>query len=259
MDAMREVLRPYGIAYTDSENEEFFGFTDPEVFRVLRARYGLEPDDHALTRRRAALLVELTRKRTVPMPGVPDVPTALHRLGYRLAVASSSALDVIHATVDVLGIAALFETLVSGLEVGRGNPAPDLFVETPRPLRLEESARGLAEFRHGTIPQRRVRADRADRDELDALLGTDIRAPAAQDAFRAHLGVLVERRVDPAPQAARPLQPGRALGEALLDFGDADIALDRDNPVILAVPPVVAGSLVPQLRVPTEFRAIVNA
>jgi squalene-associated FAD-dependent desaturase len=46
---------------------------------------------------------------------------------------------------------------------------------------------------------------------------------------------------------------------AALDFGDADVALDRDNPVILAVPPVVAGSLVPQLRVPTEFRAIVNA
>src|SRR5262249_27007217 len=44
---------------------------------------------------------------------------------------------------------------------------------------------------------------------------------------------------------------------AALDFGDTDVALDRDDPVILAVPPVVAGSLVPQLRVPTEFRAIV--
>lgn len=151
VDAMRQLLRPYGIAYTDSENEEFFGFTDPEVFRVLRARYGLEPDDHALTQRRAALLVELARKRTVPMPGVPDVPKALHGLGYRLAVASSTALDVIRATVDVLGIAALFETLVSGLEVGRGKPAPDVFVETARRLGLapatclvvEDSRNGL--------------------------------------------------------------------------------------------------------------------
>jgi len=134
LDAMRELLRPYGIAYTDRENEEFFGFTDPEVFRALRARYGLEPDEHELTRRRAALLVELTRTRTVPMPGVPDVPTVLHGLGYRLAVASSSAPDVIRATVDVLGVAALFETLVSALEVGRGKPAPDVFVETARRL-----------------------------------------------------------------------------------------------------------------------------
>ena len=140
VDAMRELLRPYGIAYTDEENAEFFGFTDPEVFRVLRARYRLEPDDRALTRRRAALLVELTRKRTVPMPGVPDVPKALHGLGYRLAVASSSAPDVIDATLDVLGIAELFETLVSGLEVGRGKPAPDVFVETARRLGLTPQA-----------------------------------------------------------------------------------------------------------------------
>lgn len=134
VDAMRELLRPYGIAYTDRENEAFFGFTDPEVFRVLRARYGLEPDEDELTRRRAALLVELTRTRTVPMPGVPDVPRALHGLGYRLAVASSSAADVIRATLDALAIAGLFEALVSGLEVGRGKPAPDVFLETARRL-----------------------------------------------------------------------------------------------------------------------------
>lgn len=140
LDAMRELLRPYGIAYTDRENEAFFGFTDPEVFRVLRARYGLEPDEQALTRRRTVLLVELMRQRAAPMPGVPDVPRALHALGYRLAVASSSALDVIRATVDVLGLAAHFETLVSALEVGRGKPAPDIFIETARRLGLPAGA-----------------------------------------------------------------------------------------------------------------------
>ncbi len=137
VEAMRELLVPLGVPYTDADNEEFFGFTDPEVFRALRARYGLEPDEYELTRRRAARLVELTRERTVAMPGVPAVPRALRSLGYRLAVASSSALDVIRATVDVLGIAALFEALVSALEVGRGKPAPDVFVETARRLDLE--------------------------------------------------------------------------------------------------------------------------
>ena len=140
LDAMRQVLAPYGVPYTDADNDEFFGFTDLEVYRVLHRRYGLAADAHELARRRAALVVELTRKRTVPMSGVPDVPKTLHGLGYRLAVASSSALDVIRATVDVLGIAALFETLVSGLEVGRGKPAPDIFVETARRLGLAPAA-----------------------------------------------------------------------------------------------------------------------
>lgn len=151
VEAMREVLRPYRVPYTDEENERFFGFTDLEVFGALGARHDVLPDPRELTRRRAQILVRWTRERSVAMPGVPEVPRQLAALGFRLAVASSSAPEVIEATVDVLGLAPLFEALVSGLEVGRGKPAPDVFVETARRLALpprvclvvEDSRNGL--------------------------------------------------------------------------------------------------------------------
>ena len=44
-----------------------------------------------------------------------------------------------------------------------------------------------------------------------------------------------------------------------LDFGDVSVPLRPGDAVVLAVPPVVAASLVPGLSTPTEFRAIVNA
>ena len=44
-----------------------------------------------------------------------------------------------------------------------------------------------------------------------------------------------------------------------LDFGGETIALAEEDAVILAVPPYAAASLVRGLKVPTEFRAIVNA
>jgi squalene-associated FAD-dependent desaturase len=44
-----------------------------------------------------------------------------------------------------------------------------------------------------------------------------------------------------------------------LDFGDTSIHLTSSDAVVLAVPPTVAESLVPELATPTEFRAIVNA
>jgi squalene-associated FAD-dependent desaturase len=44
-----------------------------------------------------------------------------------------------------------------------------------------------------------------------------------------------------------------------LDFGDVSTPLQPGDAVVLAVPPVVAASLVPDLTVPIEFRAIVNA
>ena len=43
-----------------------------------------------------------------------------------------------------------------------------------------------------------------------------------------------------------------------LDFGDERLATGEDA-VILAVPPIVAADLVPHLKTPSEFRAIVNA
>jgi hydroxysqualene dehydroxylase len=46
---------------------------------------------------------------------------------------------------------------------------------------------------------------------------------------------------------------------AALDFGDENVALAEADAVILAVPPYAAASLVPDLIVPNEFRAIVNA
>jgi len=46
---------------------------------------------------------------------------------------------------------------------------------------------------------------------------------------------------------------------ASLDFGEDKVAIDGSDGVILAVPPVVAADLVPDLTVPSEFRAIVNA
>ena len=44
-----------------------------------------------------------------------------------------------------------------------------------------------------------------------------------------------------------------------LDFGSETVALEADDVVVVAVPPAVAATLVPELIVPTEFRSIVNA
>jgi squalene-associated FAD-dependent desaturase len=44
-----------------------------------------------------------------------------------------------------------------------------------------------------------------------------------------------------------------------LDFGDNKVVIEAGDGVILAVPPVVAADVMPDLRVPVEFRAIVNS
>jgi hypothetical protein len=44
-----------------------------------------------------------------------------------------------------------------------------------------------------------------------------------------------------------------------LDFGDETIALGNDDTVVVAVPPWIARTLLPEVSVPTKFRPILNA
>jgi len=44
-----------------------------------------------------------------------------------------------------------------------------------------------------------------------------------------------------------------------LDFGDGIVTVGPDDAVVLAVPPYVARSIIPQLQAPDAFRAIINA
>jgi HAD superfamily hydrolase (TIGR01509 family) len=139
-ETTREVLARFGTAHTDSDNARYFGFTDAEMFRDVVARHALAVSADELVRQRVDLIVKHTWANPNPREGVPDVPRALHAAGYRLALASSSGPEGIAATLGVLEIRPLFEVVVSGLALGRGKPAPDIFLETARQLRVHPAA-----------------------------------------------------------------------------------------------------------------------
>ncbi len=136
VEAARRLLAAYGVAYTDEENEEFVGFTDLEIWTLLKTRHGLSPTVEELTRRFGQGLIGLLEREAVPMPGVPGVLVGLRRAGYRLALASSSTLEIIAATLRVLRIDEHFPIVVSSVEVGRGKPAPDVFLAAASRLGL---------------------------------------------------------------------------------------------------------------------------
>ncbi len=139
MEAMRRVMARQGVPYTEADNNEFVGRTTLEECRILKARHRLEADERDLTRQYVDILVDLIREGPRPMPGVPEVLGDLGARGYRMALASS-AEPVVIAT-----------KIVSGTEVARGKPAPDVFLETakrlglpaPRCLVVEDSRNGL--------------------------------------------------------------------------------------------------------------------
>ena len=140
LEAMRRVMARHGVVYTESENEQFLGVTTGESCRILKARHRLAAEERDLAQQYLEHLLALIRERPRPMPGVPDVLARLRDAGYRLALASSAEPEVIAANVASIALAPFFEAMVSGAEVARGKPAPDVFVETARRLGLVPAA-----------------------------------------------------------------------------------------------------------------------
>ncbi|HXJ82368.1 MAG TPA: HAD family phosphatase [Candidatus Methylomirabilis sp.] len=150
--AMRQVMARHGVTYTEADNNEFLGRTTLEECRILKSRHGLEADARALTSEYVEILVGLIRDQPRPMPGVPGVLDELRAAGYRMALASSADPLVIAENVRSLGLARLFEAVVSGTEVARGKPAPDVFVETARRLGVRpDSCLVVEDSRNGLL------------------------------------------------------------------------------------------------------------
>jgi HAD superfamily hydrolase (TIGR01509 family) len=150
-EALRRVMARYGRGYSEEENAEFLGRTTMESCRILKARHALPDPVDTLAEAYLEAMLEQIGWGPIPMPGVPAVLERVRAAGYRLALASSAELRVIHANLTALALGPLFEVVVSGTQVGRGKPAPDVFVAAAERLAVapeeclvvEDSRNGL--------------------------------------------------------------------------------------------------------------------
>jgi HAD superfamily hydrolase (TIGR01509 family) len=158
--ATKLLLADCGVDWDERESAEYIGLTDVESFAALTLRHGLSGDPGDLAARWTERAVPLLQQHARPMPGVPAVPLTLRERGYRLALASSSRPRVIEATLEAIGAGSLFEVVVSGTEVPRGKPSPDVFLEAARRLDIpparclviEDSRHGVTAARAAGMP-----------------------------------------------------------------------------------------------------------
>jgi HAD superfamily hydrolase (TIGR01509 family) len=84
---------------------------------------------------RARTIETLQRERIKPIPGIHDVVAAHLAAGRPYCVASSGRIEKMQATLGSTGLLPLFaEVLFSATMVGRGKPAPDLFLHAARSM-----------------------------------------------------------------------------------------------------------------------------
>jgi HAD superfamily hydrolase (TIGR01509 family) len=125
---LNDLLAIDGHALSHADYEEFIGTTTEFTWLTLIARYGLTRPATDYMARYDETLLQVLRQPRDPAPGVVALVKRARELGLRLGVASSSRWVWIEATLRSLGLADAFDACVSGDDVERGKPDPQIYV-----------------------------------------------------------------------------------------------------------------------------------
>ncbi|MFE6619844.1 HAD family hydrolase [Streptomyces sp. NPDC057740] len=152
-EAGRGLLAEHGIAdFTWADHERYVGISTLETVTLWKREYGLRASVDELLADKNRRYLDLARTGTRVYPEMRKFVELLAAEGVPMAVASGSSREAITAILSGTGLNAQLRTVVSADEVGRGKPAPDVFLEAARRLGvapgdcvvLEDAAPGAA-------------------------------------------------------------------------------------------------------------------
>jgi HAD superfamily hydrolase (TIGR01509 family) len=128
----------------DVKHEEFHPFVGMGEDRYLggaaEAR-GIALDPAKDKARTYAIYLELIRGKLHPLPGVHEFVARCREKGLPMAVASSADAIKVEGNLREIGLpASTFDALVTGSDVARKKPSPDIFLEAARRLDLDPSS-----------------------------------------------------------------------------------------------------------------------
>jgi beta-phosphoglucomutase len=118
-----------GKGLTEEQFVSTFGRTSREIIAEHWGENALPPGEIAdFDRRKEALYREIVARDFPAMDGARELLRELHQAGFRLAVGSSGPPENVALAVERLVAAEYFDALVTGKDVTRGKPDPEVFL-----------------------------------------------------------------------------------------------------------------------------------
>jgi beta-phosphoglucomutase len=117
-----------GIEFTEDAFRRTFGRTNRDILTTL---YPGQLSDEQLRdwgERKEQLYRDVISHEFEPMPGAIELIDGLHAAGFKLAVGSSGPPENIRLTLEKMGRADKIDAAVTGADVTRGKPDPQVFL-----------------------------------------------------------------------------------------------------------------------------------
>lgn len=143
-------VRERGGRYHTAAQRAMMGMSAPEWSRYIHEQLGVPDPPERINAEVVRRMIERYREQ---LPLVPGAREAVEQLAARfpLGLASSSNRSLIDAALELGGLAPFFRATVSSEEVARGKPAPDVYLEAARRLRLPPERCAAIEDSHAGI------------------------------------------------------------------------------------------------------------
>jgi HAD superfamily hydrolase (TIGR01509 family) len=147
----KALVAEHGLEWPDGATEAMLGMSSPEWSAYVRDELGvpLEPDQIS-----DRVVAQVLNRYEDGLPLLPGAEEAVARIAARwpLALASSSNKPVIDRVMKTSGWDRVFKAWVSSEEVARGKPAPDVFLEAARRIRIDpHDAAGVEDSHNGIL------------------------------------------------------------------------------------------------------------
>lgn len=148
-----DIFKKLGISITYEEHNTFIGTTSHYMWDKIRTNHNLTQSLEEL--------VELDRNTYLnflndtldlePIKGVKELITDLHKNNIKLAVASSSPLNVIEKVLNLFDIRDYFGYIVTGDYVRKSKPEPDIFLYAAKKLDVDPKECVVIEDSHNGV------------------------------------------------------------------------------------------------------------
>lgn len=130
-----------GLDITDEEYYTFVGIGDKEIFTRLKEKYGLKQKVDEMVEAYQQRYIEHLQglKDEKPIKGVDILIKDIYKRGFHLALGSSATRRNIEAVLEYFKLREYFDEIVSGCEVERSKPSPDIYVRAAEKLGMDPS------------------------------------------------------------------------------------------------------------------------
>lgn len=135
-DSWQMIAEKEGLTFTEEQFAATFGRTSREIIASLWGEGLTEERIRELDDRKEAAYRQIIEKDFPAMPGARELLHRLHEAGFALAIGSSGPPENIEVILDQLQARSLFSAVVSGADVTRGKPDPQVFLMAAERLGL---------------------------------------------------------------------------------------------------------------------------